>query len=159
MDKKTFIKLVVIGFAMGTILGNLIEIILNLIQTQTFSFASDIQIATFGLPLTIVLQTLLSGLFGAICFAGTAFYEIEKWSIAVATLVHYLCILATYFAIGFLLRWIPFDVWIILIIIGSFTIAFFIVWLIMYLRWKKRINEMNNDLQNYQKGGLDNENK
>ena len=159
MDKKTFLKRIIIGFVVGMVLGNLIEIILNLIQTQTFSFASDTQIAAFGFPLTIVLQTLFSGLFGAICFGGITFYEIEKWNITIATVVHYLSILVSYFAIGLLLRWIPFDIWIILIIIASFTLGFFIVWLIMYLRWKKRINEMNLDLQNYQNGGLDNENK
>ena len=150
--KKRLLKRLIIGFVFGMIVGNVIEIVLNLITTHTFSLASETQVVVFGLALTIVLQTLLSGLFGAICFGGITFYEIEKWNITISTVTHFLSMLISYFTIAFLLRWIPFEIVPILIVCGVFLVSFALVWLIMFFYWKKKIEEMNKELEDYQKG-------
>ena len=90
----------------------------------------------------MLLQSLFSGLYGAVCFAGMSFYEIERMPLAAATALHCALIVLLFIPIALLLGWVS-DIGTLLIISGMQLVGFIIIWLIMYFGYKKQIRELN----------------
>ncbi len=136
MRRKCFI-LSVIGFLAGMIMGNLIAWLSDgeLVNAKIAEWCgSDIG--------AVVIQTLLSGLLGAIAMGSVVIHEIERWSLLRCAVVHYLVIEISYVAIATVLGWYDSSTEL-LIILGIQLVAFVIIWLIMYLRWKAQVRELN----------------
>ena len=136
MRRKCFI-LSVIGFLAGMVMGNAIAWLSDgeLVNARIAGWCgSDIG--------AIVIQTLLSGLLGAIAMGGVVIHDIERWSLPRCAVVHYLLIEIPYIVIATVLGWYdsPTEL---LIILGIQLVAFGFIWLIMYLRWKAQVRELN----------------
>lgn len=143
MRNKVFLR-IIIGFILGAIIGNLIALFTNNFKIVAVEFEESV-----GIVWAVILQTLFSGLMGMSGIGGMSVYEKEEWGLLKATLIHYLMILIADLLSFFILKWLPFTFINFLIIFGVCTITFFIIWLIMYLRWKKIVKEMNEDLDTY----------
>ncbi len=148
--KDKLLKKLLWGFALGAVSGILITGLINLMTGRGFSIATEELIREAGRTSAIAMQLLLCGIYGAICFGGTIFYEIESWGLLRATVSHYLCILASFSLTGFLLRWLHFDAWSAFFIL-AITVVFFVIWLVMGAIWRKNIREMNSELETYRK--------
>ena len=136
MRKRCFI-LSGIGFASGMIMGNAIEWLSGgtLVNTRIAEWCgSDIG--------AIIIQTLFSGFLGAIAMGGVVIHDIERWSLLRCAVVHYLLIEISYFVIATVLGWYG-SLTELLITLGIQLVAFVIIWLIMYLRWKAQVRELN----------------
>ena len=92
----------------------------------------------------VLAQFLGSMLMGALCMGGSVAYEIDSWSLGKATLVHYVATIGAFICASSLLHW--FDGVVLLIAIICCTVAYFIIWLVNYLLWKKEIRTINSDL-------------
>ena len=126
-----------IGFLAGMLMGNLIKWLSGgtLVNAGIAGWCgSDIG--------AIIIQTLLSGLLGAIAMGGVVIHDIERWSLLRCAMVHYLLIVISYVVIATVLGWYA-SLADLLIILGIQLIAFVIIWLIMYLRWKARVRKLN----------------
>ena len=143
MLKKT-LKMAGIGFLIGMVVGNLIAFLTGNSDTGGVTFASPklLELAGGSGTLAMILQSLFSGLYGAVCFAGMSFYEIERMPLALATALHCALIVLLFIPIALLLGWVS-DIGTLLIISGMQLIGFFIIWLIMYFGYKKQIRELN----------------
>lgn len=149
MKKKIFTRLL-IGFLAGAAGGHLISFMMSIFGGGPLYVISDELEAKTGLLLGIVLQTVLAGLYGAICVGGTLLYDIDSWSLLRATVVHYLSIMISFTAVSLILCWLSFDIIVFLIIWGTFTAVFAIIWLIMYIKWKIDVRKMNRELESFQ---------
>lgn len=147
--RKTVIKKIVIGFLVGAACGNLISLMMSLFSGGDIRLISEALGARLGTVLGIAVQSVLSGIYGAVCVGGTVYYDIDDWSLLKATLIHYLSIMVSFSVVSAVLSWLPPDVLTYLAVILTFTFVFFIIWLVMYLRWKKQIAEMNRELTVY----------
>lgn len=143
MLKKT-LKAAGIGFLIGVVVGNLIAILTGNSATGGVTFASPqlLNMAGGNGVVAMLLQSLFSGLYGAACFAGMSFYEIERMPLAAATALHCALIVLLFIPIALLLGWVS-DIVTLLIISGMQLVGFFIIWLIMYFGYKKQIRELN----------------
>lgn len=143
MLKKT-LKAAGIGFLIGMVVGNLIAILTGNSATGGVTFASPqlLNMAGGNGVVAMLLQSLFSGLYGAVCFAGMSFYEIERMPLAAATALHCALIVLLFIPIALLLGWVS-DIGTLLIISGMQLVGFFIIWLIMYFGYKKQIRELN----------------
>lgn len=148
--KSRLVGKLVLGFIVGAVLGDLITIIINLAAKNDFLLATSSLAQSVGTTMAVILQSLLAGIHGLVCFWGTEFYYKENWSLLKATLTHLMCILASYCIVGFILGWIRFDIPSMLTFI-AIIIAFFIIWIIMGTIWKRTIREMNSELEQYKK--------
>lgn len=136
-----------IGFLISVVVGNLIAFLsgtspageVHLFSKQLLSITGGNEIAA------TVLQSLFSGLYGALCFAGMSFYEIERMPLAAATASHCALIVLAFIPISYLLGWVGGLVET-LIIAAIQAAAFFVIWLILYSVYKKQVRELN-DLQ------------
>ena len=151
MLKKT-LKMAGIGFLIGIVIGNLIAFLTGSSRTGAEAFAS-VQLLNMsgGSPaVAIILQSLFSGLYGAACFAGVVFYDIERMPLAAATALHCAVIVLLYAPIAFLLGWVS-NIIELLIVAGIQIVVFFIIWLILYFGYKKQVRELNDMQKNFSK--------
>ena len=146
MLKKT-LKAAGIGFLIGMIVGNVIAFLTGNSGTGGVTFASPqlLDMAGGSGTVAMLLQSLFSGLYGAVCFAGTTLYDADRLSLAVATALHCALIVLPFIPISYLLGWV--DGIVETIIIAAIQIvAFFMIWLIMWAIYKKQVKELN-DMQ------------
>ncbi len=143
MLKKT-LKAAGIGFLIGVVVGNLIAILTGNSDTGGVTFASSqlFRMAGGNALVAMLLQSLFSGLYGAVCFAGMSLYEAERLSLAAATALHCALIVLLFIPISLLLGWVGSIVE--TVIIASIQIAaFFMIWLILWAIYKKQVKELN----------------
>lgn len=143
MLKKT-IKMAGIGFLLGIVIGNLIAFLTGNSDTGGVTFAPQklLDMAGGKAIVAMLLQSLFSGLYGAACFAGMSFYEIERMPLAAATALHCALIILLFVPISLCLGWVS-KIETLLMISGIQLVCFFIIWLIMYAGFKKQVKELN----------------
>lgn len=149
MKKKLLVR-ASIGFLFGIVMMVLVPPILNG-GSVARGIYSDALLARTGSPAAATLLTLLvMGLFGSFCLIGTLFYEIERWPLALATAAHYLSMSLGYLIPAKLLCW-GMPAKLLLGVEGVMTLGFFLVWLIIYLRYKAEVRELNELQKNVDK--------
>ena len=133
--KKTAL-LAAIGFAAGLLVG-FSFLMLNGLQST---------VAENGAGWTVAYM-LISGAMGMINIGTMTLYEIERWSLTRATLTHLAITLSTCCGLGLFLHWFRSATgWIMLAI---FIVAYFIIWLIIYLSYKRQVRKLNEHLAHW----------
>ena len=133
-----------IGFLFGVAMMLLIPALFNRGADGMVRYCSEALIARVGgSPAAAMLTSLLLyGLYGACCMGGTLLYDIERWPLALATAVHYLIIALGYALSAQLLCWhLPLSM--LLFIEALMTAGFFLIWIILYLRYRAEVRELN----------------
>ena len=125
MAKKAML-LGLIGYIAGCIIG-----LCFALQNESFTLAS-------ALP-----QILLGGIPGAIAMGTAVIYDIEEWSLLRATVTHFLIVMGALLLACFVLKW--FEPWStpFWIMLAAELVGYVIVWLIMYLGYKKQVRKLN----------------
>lgn len=129
--KNKAIFLTMLGFSIGLLIG----------AGMYVGLATDEHMLNRG---ALMAQLIGSGIYGAIAMGGSVVYEIESWSLLRATVTHYVTTFFSFFVVNFLLKW--FDGLTVLIAFLFFTVAYFIIWLIMYTSWKREVRRINQEL-------------
>ncbi len=141
----------VIGLASGAVAVNVITLLVNYVSRGKWLPCSPELISNMGYAKALILQTVLGGLFGMFALGGTFVYDIEKWSLLRASLSHCLLVLITFITVGLVLDWLSFDLIPILIMSGAIILVYTLIWLVMYMCWKREIHEMNSLMEEYKK--------
>ncbi len=154
--KKTVIKRLIIGFVVGAFVGNAIAMVSSLFSGE-FHVINGALHNSIGLVGGIILQSLLSGLIGMAGIGGMSFYDIDKWSLLSVTAAHFVSIMTSFTIAYFALGWGDRN-WLMYVIMFLIeAVIFVIIWIIMYSKWKKAVNEMNEDLLKYKEEKLNEE--
>ena len=127
---KKAIQLGAIGYIAGCAIG-----LVFALQNHPFSFAD-------ALP-----RILLGGIPGAVAMGAAVIYDIEKWSLLKATATHFLIAMGVTLLACFVLEWFkpwsaPF--W---IMMAAEAAGYILVWIIMYLRYKAKVQKLNEMLK------------
>ena len=138
MDKAAWKKYLILAF-IGGMMGVAICFFMSVM-----SKSNGTETAGAG---TVVLYYVVSFLHGAICMGTTFVYEIDQWSIARCTVTHFLIVLTCFYILGTVQGWLKFFSLSFWIITGGFVVAYFIVWMIMYLGYRKEIRRMNEGIK------------
>ncbi len=148
MIKKTLIRAAV-GFLIGMVMGDLIAFLTGLPSGAEGLPVSDAFAARMGDPLSaLIVQTLVSGLFGAICFSGISLHDCERLPLMASCLLHCGIMITVFVPVSVFLCWVS-SLSDILIMAGIQIAVYFIIWLIMYALYKKEIRELNNMQEKY----------
>lgn len=97
----------------------------------------------------VIMQFVGSALNGIICMGSTIVYDIDNLGLSKVTLLHYVITLVSFLCFNFLLGW--FNEFNIILILAVFTVAYFIIWLVNYLIYKREIRRMNIELEDIKK--------
>ena len=143
MLEKT-LKLMGIGFLLGMAIGDFITIITSLASGSELLFFTDLLLERVGSEaLALLVQTVLSGVYGALCWAGIMFDEIESWGLLKAAVLHYLIIVLGFLPFAGYLGWTSFDPVECLTRAGIQALAYAIIFLIMDARYRREVEQLN----------------
>jgi positive regulator of sigma E activity len=92
------------------------------------------------------IQCLLFGLYGCLAVGGMSVYEIEEWSLLRVSVMHYLMIVIGYLVMSWILCFGN-GVFDNLIVIGIMSGVYFVIWLINWMSYRKRIRRLNEMLE------------
>jgi len=149
--KKLLITRSLAGIVVGVTAVNIITILVNYLgQGQALICMPELT-ERLGFTTAVVVQTLLGALLGVLAIGGMCFFDIEEWSLLRASVAHCALILFSYMTIGLLLHWFSFHIIPILIMTFAIIFAYALIWLIMYLAWKREVREMARLAEEYKK--------
>lgn len=140
------------GAPLGVTVSVMITIVFSLCigQGKYISAPSEL-IAFCGSEITAVLVQMLCSLFvGAACGGLTLIWEMEKWSLLKQTLIHFVAFAVLIFGFGYIMNWLPHDLYGALGFIGGFNLGYIILWCTIYLSIRAKIAKMNKRLQEMQ---------
>lgn len=99
----------------------------------------------------LALYLALSGLLGAVNMGSSTIYSLEHWGILRCTLTHFVIAISSVCAVGFSLGWLslrePATLW----TLAGCVVAYFIIWVIMLLLYKRRIRRINEALARWKR--------
>lgn len=148
MKKKVAIRCL-IGAPIGLALSTIITIAISLtVRDGRFYAVVPELIADCGTEINaVLLQTVCSLLYGAAWAGASIIWEVDNWSILRQTITHLIiCSLCT-FPIAYFMRWMDHSVFGILSYFGIFFAIYFIIWMSQYMAIKKRIQQINSEVQ------------
>ncbi len=151
--KSKILKLALIGFVLGMLIGNLISYLFADKSAEPLVIVSQVLIRRTGsVEAAMIVNTLLSGILGAFCMAGTIFHDpkVYDWGLTKAAVLHFLLILAVNIPIALYCGWLKPGFPDLLIWVSFMALSYFIVWLIMFLRYRKETEELNRMLNKNQ---------
>lgn len=138
-------------------MGAPIGVVISLIITIAFSLATGHGeyfpaphelIDLCGNAMTAVIVQMLCSLFiGAVGGGSSVIWEIEGWSLLKQTLVHLAVISVPFFAVGYVMNWMPHHVVGALCYAAGFIATYVIMWFSMYFAIKSKLKKMNKQLQ------------
>lgn len=95
----------------------------------------------------VVLEYVLAGLVGFAFTAGSAIFQIERWSLAKQTACHFILTALVFFPTAYICQWIGDSVWSIISFTLVYCIAYLFVGIFKYRYWKKKILSINQKLK------------
>ena len=147
---RNILKYAVYGFFIGMAVGILIVVIQSLLSGGAIVFSGCLLELGGSQAGALALEAFFSGLHGAICMAGVVLYDLESWSMTRVVITHYLIIMASFLSIGGFLGWISLTPASIAISALLMAAGYFIVWIIMYIRYSSEVNVLNEILNKEQ---------
>ena len=142
------IKRIMLGFVIGMAAGNLIAALFSYVPGGNHLIVSELLLEKAGSESkAFLIQTLLSGVLGAVGMGGTVIYELENWNLLSCALTHFSLIFGVYVLIALHLGWITFSLKDIAGMAFLMGIAYLIVFLIMLARYRKAVHELNEILE------------
>lgn len=126
----------------GFVLGIAISSVITALTGDPLPVAPGFQEMIGSFKGALLIQLLLSGLYGAICMGTVLIYDHDRFPLTLSSLVHCLCCILPFIPLSLFLRWSESAAGV-LIMAGIQLAAYFIVWLIMYVRYKKEAKNLN----------------
>ena len=143
--KKQLISRGLLGFPLGISIGYVITIILSLFSGKgTYIFcATELIEATGSQVNAVTVQAMLCGILGATFGVCSTIWEIDNWSIAKQTSIYFLITSMVMMPIAYFANWMPRTFAGFFIYFGIFAAIFLFIWILQYLLWKSKIDQIN----------------
>ena len=142
------VKRAAIGFLVGMAVGDVIAFACATASGASSPFVSEALLARAGNEVdALLMQTVLSGVIGAIDFAAVGLYDLESWGLLKTAVVHYLICVAAFVPVALFLGWIDFDAVALGVTASALAVGYAVIWAIMYARYKVEVNELNELLE------------
>ena len=147
--KKELIKRCLLGAPLGLAISTIITIAISLSVGDGRYYAVVPSLAQdLGSEINaVVLQALLSMVYGAAWAGASVIWDVERWSLLKMTLVHLLVTSLATFPIAYFARWMPHNTTGIVLYIGIFVAIYAGIWFSQYGAMKKKIRAMNERIQ------------
>ena len=131
-----------IGVFIMTLVGLLISLTsgnLSMISPDHLGNSSDLTVYT--------IQFILSCIMGFAFAIASTYFEVENWSIAKQTFLHFITISVVYFPTAVYLGWLELKLLPIVIFAAVFVTIYISIWLTQYTALKKKIKNLNDGLK------------
>ena len=99
-----------------------------------------------------LFELIIGGIYGALAMGTSAVYDIESWSIAKCTFTHFIFTFVGLFVLARVQGWLNPGAKLMYVIAAAFIIIYIIIWLSQYLLFKRKVRQLNDDLEMVKKG-------
>lgn len=137
-----------LGAPLGVFISATIGVILSLTYQQLL-VTPPVDAMTTPLRAFIV-QYIVSMIIGFVFAFGSAIFEVDSWSLAKQTTLHFLLTSIVFLPCSIMARWVKFDTLSIMIYFIIFISIYVGVWIPQYYSLKKGIAKLNKKLQDKQ---------
>lgn len=153
MKRKALIR-GLLGFPEGIAIGMGITILISLaIRDGSYHPCVPSFVSVAGSEIAaVIIQTLLCGLLGSVYAAASVVWDVDSWSIARQSGVFFAVAAVAMMSIGYILHWMDHSASGILSFFLVFFAVFVVIWLAMYLVWRRKIRELNRDVEKIRNG-------
>lgn len=143
--KKNIISRALLGFPLGISIGYIISIVISFIFANgNYAPCRPELVSMMGNVINaVILQTVFSGVIGATFSACSVIWEIENWSIVKQTGIYFMITALVMMPVAYVLNWMEHSFLGFIKYFGTFVVIFIIVWVLQYMAWKKKINQIN----------------
>lgn len=149
MKKKTkFVLSCFFGAMLGLTIAVIITIVISVILHDGKYYAVPPEmISAYGNEINaVIIQTILSLLYGAAWGGASWIWSIDCWSILRQTITHLAICSAATFPVAYFSYWMPHNVRSILTYFVIFFVIYLIIWLSQYSSMKRRLKQINEKL-------------
>ncbi len=138
-----------LGIPLGITISNILALVISVIagDGEYYPYVPALAVSVSGSLNAAVLQTVLSGVLGAVFGAASLIWEKESWSLVKQSAVYFFIVAAAMLPIAYITGWMEHSVTGFLIYMTIFAAIFLIVWLIQYFRWKAKVKRLNSELK------------
>lgn len=129
----------------GALVGMVVDVVISVLSLGKFNAGQTLLRWLGSDKAALLVELLLVALYGAICLATTLLYDsemISKLPLAVVSVIHCLICIVPFIGLAVILDWFSGVLDLLIMVFIQFA-AYFIVWLIMYLLYKKQVKELN----------------
>lgn len=147
--KKQIIFRMLIGFPLGIMISNIITIIVSysIGKGQYYPVVPSL-IQQIGNETTaVVVQLVLSGIYGAIWAGSSVIWEIEDWSLLKMTVTHFLINSVATFPVAYYTHWMEHNLAGIAAYFGIFIAIYAGIWVGLFGVWNRRVKQINTKIQ------------
>ncbi|MDE6505173.1 MAG: DUF3021 domain-containing protein [Clostridia bacterium] len=150
--KKKLLFRSVLGAPLGVTVSLIITVIFSLCMGSGEYFPAPQELISLcGNEITAVIVQAVCSLFvGAVCGGSSVIWEAEKWSLLKQTLVHFAVLAVPFFGIGYVMSWVPHNLYGALGYAGAFVAVYLITWISIYFSVKAKIKKLNKQLSELQ---------
>lgn len=92
-------------------------------------------------------QYILSCIIGFTFAAASCIFEVDQWSMALQTFIHFLIVSLVFLPVSILAGWMGTTPLAIAIYFAIFIMIYLTIWLIQYFSWKRKIKRLNQQLK------------
>jgi hypothetical protein len=148
---KEFFKRGLLGFPIGIAIGQVFTIVISLIIGNGHYLMITPEFLNYvGSEIgAVILQTILCGFIGFMFSGSSIIWEKSEWSIAKQTATYFIITSLTMLPIAYLANWMEHSFKGFIEFMLVFVIIFLALWLVQYIFWRKRIEEINSKVKNF----------
>ena len=146
--KKQFILRFLIGMPIGLLICYFITLFISIgvgdgnfypVQTELTNLCKSQLNA-------VIVQTIAGMIYGGMWGGASVIWEVDSWSLTRQTVTHLIVISVTSFPIAYVMRWMPQNIYGILIYCAIFFFIYFGIWLGTYCKIKAQIKQINSKI-------------
>lgn len=150
MQIKKAILRGLIGIPIGIAISTTIVLIISLRHGRLLLIPPQMLEHFNGCELTAFAnQYILSCIIGFTFAAASCIFEVDKWSMAMQTFLHFLIISIVFLPVSMMAGWMGTTLLDISIYLGIFIVMYIGIWGILYLQWKRKIQQLNEKLKEH----------
>lgn len=131
-------------FAIRSILGIFFGSFLTLVVLFFVIYAGNNETLNSSILVKNAVGTVFCGWFFTVT---PLFFENEKLTLPVQTVLHFLCVSVLYFIVAFVLGWIPFTAGGFIGMLGLFIVFYATIWIAFYMYFRKQAAKLNEELR------------
>lgn len=135
---KRILKLAALGFLLGIFVCS----IMTLIGSSPLPASQELVDKIGSLKAAMALQLALSGLYGALCMGSVVLYDEDRLPLSLASVIHCVICIGPFIPLALVLRWCV-SICDVLTMSAFQFVAYLIVWLIMFIIYRKQTKELN----------------
>lgn len=139
-----------LGAPLGVFIGYTITILISLVDSRGSEYYPVVPQLAQNMQseiMAVTFQYVLSAILGFAYAVGSAVFEVEEWSIAKQTILHFIIMISSAFPIAYFCYWMEHTLGGIILYVSIFIGIYLVIWCSQMYFWSKRIKGINDKLK------------